>query len=87
MRGEEIPIGARIVGLIDVWDALESPRSYRDAWSPEDIRQYFQEQSGVQFDPRVTEVFLELLAEISPEEYGEVIMAEAEVLDAKIETN
>ena len=87
LRGEEIPIGARIVGLIDVWDALESPRSYRDAWSPEDIRQYFQEQSGVQFDPRVTEVFLELLAEISPEEYGEVIMAEAEVLDAKIETN
>ena len=82
LRGEEIPIGARIVGLIDVWDALKNPRSYRDAWSPEDIRQYFQEQSGVQFDPRITEAFLELLAKISPEEYGEVIMAEVEVLDA-----
>ncbi len=82
LRGEEIPLGARIVAVIDVWDALKHPRPYRDAWSSEEICQYFREQSGVQFDPRVTEAFLKLLAEDFPEECEEVITLEAEVQDA-----
>ncbi|MCP4143250.1 MAG: signal peptidase I [Chloroflexi bacterium] len=87
LRGEEIPIGARIVAVIDVWDALKHSRPYRDAWLPEDIRQYFQEQAGEQFDPRVVEVFLNLLEETYPEEYGEVVIAETEVLDAETKEN
>ena len=40
LRGEEIPLGGRIVAVIDVWDALKHPRPYRDAWSAEEICQY-----------------------------------------------
>ncbi|RLD04092.1 MAG: signal peptidase I, partial [Chloroflexi bacterium] len=72
LSGEEIPLGARIVAVIDVWDALKHPRPYRDAWSFEEICQYFREQSGIQFDPHVTEAFLDLLTEDFPEECGEV---------------
>ncbi len=81
LRGEEIPLGARIVAVIDVWDALKHPRPYRDSWSSEEICQYFREQSGIQFDPRVTEAFLKLLVEEFPEECEEVITLEAEVQD------
>ncbi|MCS7235017.1 MAG: HD domain-containing protein [Armatimonadetes bacterium] len=61
LRGEEIPLGARIFAVVDVWDALSSPRPYRPAWPPERVRAYLQEQAGRQFDPAVVEAFLRLL--------------------------
>lgn len=63
LKGEEIPLGARIFAVVDVWDALTSERPYRPAWSPERARAYLQEQAGVLFDPRIVEAFLELLDE------------------------
>ena len=87
LHGEEIPLGARIVAVIDVWDALKHPRPYRNAWTSEEICQYFREQSDVQFDPRVTEAFLDLLTENFPEECGEVIIAETEEVQDVIEAN
>jgi len=51
--GTRIPIEARVFALIDVWDALNSPRPYRDAWSENKIHQYIREQSGSHFDPQV----------------------------------
>lgn len=57
LAGETIPLGARVVALADVYDALLSRRVYKDAWSPEDARQYVLSQAGAQFDPMVVEAF------------------------------
>ncbi len=52
-KGTGIPIEARVFALIDVWDALSSPRPYRDAWSENKVHQYIREQAGSHFDPQV----------------------------------
>jgi hypothetical protein len=61
LRGEEIPLAARIFSVIDVWDALLSDRPYRSAWSEVETRAYLREQSGLLFDPKVLEAFFELI--------------------------
>jgi putative nucleotidyltransferase with HDIG domain len=58
LRGEAIPLSARIFSVVDNWDALTSDRSYRDAWSVEKTIGYIKEQSGKKFDPQVVDVFL-----------------------------
>ena len=63
LRGEQIPLAARLFAVIDVWDALRSDRSYREGWSYEATRQYIIEQSGKHFDPQVVEAFIRLLKE------------------------
>ena len=60
LRGEEIPLAARIFAVIDVWDALLSNRPYRPAWKMENVREHIRAQSGIHFDPRVVEIFLEM---------------------------
>lgn len=61
LKGEEIPISARIFALIDVWDALLSDRPYRSAWARDKVIEYIKDQSGIQFDPKLTEIFMELV--------------------------
>ena len=61
LKGEYIPLSARIFAIIDVWDALCSDRPYRPAWTEEKTREYIKELSGKQFDPKVVEGFFELL--------------------------
>ncbi|PWB73849.1 MAG: hypothetical protein C3F07_08950 [Anaerolineales bacterium] len=53
LKGEEIPVQARIFAVADVFDALTSKRSYRKKSSPEEALRYLQEQAGVLFDPRI----------------------------------
>jgi putative nucleotidyltransferase with HDIG domain len=60
LKGEEIPISARIFSVVDVWDALLSDRPYRKAWKKEQALQYLKEQSGKQFDPAIVERFIAL---------------------------
>jgi HD-GYP domain-containing protein (c-di-GMP phosphodiesterase class II) len=60
LKGQEIPLAARIFTVIDVWDALTSDRPYRPAWSKERTRDYIAERAGKQFDPHVVEVFFSL---------------------------
>jgi HD-GYP domain-containing protein (c-di-GMP phosphodiesterase class II) len=57
LKGEEIHPYARIVSLVDVFDALLSERSYKPAWSFEQTCSYINEKSGIQFDPKVVQVF------------------------------
>ncbi|HET9909812.1 MAG TPA: HD domain-containing phosphohydrolase [Anaerolineales bacterium] len=57
LRGEAIPISARLFAVVDVWDALTSDRPYRKAWTKEKALAYIIEQSGKYFDPEVVELF------------------------------
>jgi HD-GYP domain-containing protein (c-di-GMP phosphodiesterase class II) len=59
LKGEAIPLAARIFAVIDVWDALTSDRPYRKAWGPEQALKYIQENSSTHFDPQVVDVFME----------------------------
>ncbi len=63
LRGEEIPLAARIFSVIDVWDALTSERPYRADWSLLETYEYIRDQSGTYFDPKVVGAFLTFLEE------------------------
>ncbi len=62
LKGEGIPLAARIFSIVDVWDALLSNRPYRQAWKKEKVIKYITSLSGKQFDPQVVEVFLSLIS-------------------------
>jgi len=61
LKGEEIPLSARIFAIIDVWDALRSDRPYRKAWPREKIVEYIHDLSGKQFDPQVVDIFFRMI--------------------------
>jgi putative two-component system response regulator len=61
LKGEEIPLAARLFAVIDVWDALTSNRPYRPAWSETDALTYIREQSGKHFDPQVVDLFFKVI--------------------------
>ena len=63
LKGEDIPLSARIFAVVDVWDALTSDRPYRHAWSKDKALDYIRDQSGKMFDPTVVEAFLDIVAE------------------------
>jgi HD-GYP domain-containing protein (c-di-GMP phosphodiesterase class II) len=60
LKGEQIPLAARLFAPVDVWDALCSDRPYRPAWSKAKVRDYIRARAGKHFDPQVVEVFLKL---------------------------
>ncbi len=68
LKGEEIPLSARIFAIVDVWDALRHDRPYRAAWPEEKVRVYLREESGSHFDPQVVEHFLQLLDSLEGED-------------------
>lgn len=61
LKGEQIPLGARIFALADVYDALSNDRPYRKALPKQEALQYIREQRGQHFDPTLTDVFLQML--------------------------
>jgi HD-GYP domain-containing protein (c-di-GMP phosphodiesterase class II) len=61
LEGDTIPFYARIVAVADVWDALTSTRSYREAWSEERALRVMFEGRGTQFDPKCLDAFLTLM--------------------------
>jgi len=63
LKGEEIPVAARLFTVVDVWDALTSDRPYRAAWSHEEALAYIREQSGKHFDPQVVDLFFKVIKE------------------------
>lgn len=63
IKGEQIPLEARIFAIADVWDALTSDRPYRNAMSEEFVLQYIEENKGKHFDPKVVIAFLNVYDE------------------------
>jgi len=61
LKGEEIPMAARIFAVVDVWDAMRSDRPYRNALPDDEVCQYIWESAGTQFDPEVVKCFFKLL--------------------------
>jgi PAS domain S-box-containing protein/putative nucleotidyltransferase with HDIG domain len=62
LKGEQIPLEARIFAITDVWDALQSDRPYRKAWTHAETVEYIRAQSGSHFDPQVVDCFLEMVS-------------------------
>ncbi|MCC7118841.1 MAG: GAF domain-containing protein [Anaerolineales bacterium] len=60
LKGEAIPLAARIFSVVDVWDALVSDRPYRKGMDPAEIRRRIEESAGSHFDPQVAQAFLKL---------------------------
>ena len=63
LKGEEIPLFARIVAIVDVVDALLSKRIYKEKWSIDKTREYLEKEKGKHFDPELVEIVLKNLVE------------------------
>ena len=61
LKGEEIPIGARIISVADVYQALTSQRHYRKAFTKDKAIKMLKEGSGTQFDPTIVSIFLDII--------------------------
>jgi PAS domain S-box-containing protein/putative nucleotidyltransferase with HDIG domain len=73
LRGEEIPLAARLFAVVDVWDALCSDRPYRSGWPEAEVLEYLRVNAGKHFDPHVVEIFLAMINDLrsSPPTPGE----------------
>lgn len=65
LKGEEIPLEGRIVALADVIDALLSNRPYKTSWSIEQTFKYVQDQAGRHFDPKLVDIVMDLMFQVS----------------------
>jgi putative two-component system response regulator len=63
LRGDQIPLGARILAVVDAWDAMTTDRPYRSALERSEAVQRLRRGAGTQWDPNVVEAFLALEAE------------------------
>ncbi len=63
LKGEQIPLAARLFAIIDVWDALRSDRLYRQGWSKEKVIEHIKSLSGTHFEPKAVELFLNMMNE------------------------
>jgi HD-GYP domain-containing protein (c-di-GMP phosphodiesterase class II) len=70
LSGEAIPTAARIVAVVDVWDALSTARPYKAAFPQPRVREILAKGRGAQFDPALVDLFLQVL-----DEEGEEMLA------------
>ena len=68
LKGDEIPLAARIFAVADVWIAMNSARPYRPAWERAAVIRHLREQAGIKFDPRVVAALLEIVEMFNPGE-------------------
>jgi PAS domain S-box-containing protein len=64
LKGEQIPVAARLFTVVDVWDALRSDRPYRAAWPEEKVLEHIKAGRGTHFDPKLVELFLKMIGSI-----------------------
>lgn len=72
LRGEKIPLGARIIAVADAIDAMLSPRPYRDAMTAEACARQIRENNGKQFDEKIATLALNLVLKAPPVDASEV---------------
>lgn len=72
IKGEEIPVGARLLRIIDSFDAMTTKRSYKDAMSPEQALEDLRKYAGTYYDPVLLQQFEEMIWEQIKEEKNEV---------------
>ncbi|MEK7853278.1 MAG: HD domain-containing phosphohydrolase, partial [Planctomycetota bacterium] len=60
LKGEQIPLLARIFAVVDVWDALRFDRPYRKGMTEAQALEYIISNAGTHFDPQAVEAFLQL---------------------------
>lgn len=63
LKGEDIPLAARIFAVVDIWDALKNNRVYREAWPEKKVLEYIKNAAGIELDPVIVETFLEMIQE------------------------
>ncbi len=63
LKGEDIPLGSRIIAIADAYDSMVSNRAYRDSLSTEEAVKIIQQGAGKQFDPNLVEIFVNILPE------------------------
>ena len=61
LKGEQIPLAARLFAIVDVWDALRSDRPYRKGWDDEKVLEHIRALAGTHFEPKVVNVFLNMI--------------------------
>lgn len=66
LKGEEIPLAARVFAVVDVWEALLNDRPYRLAWTEQRALEFILEQSGAHFDPHVVQAFVSIAHALPP---------------------
>ena len=80
LKGEDIPMGARIITIVDAYDAMTTDRPYRSALSDEEALRRLRAGRGTQFDPELLDVFLELIVsgKLLPEQVRAAVLHAAE---------
>ncbi|MBA3072679.1 MAG: HD-GYP domain-containing protein, partial [Anaerolineae bacterium] len=63
LKGEQIPLSARIFAIVDAWDALVSDRPYRKAWNKPNALKHLVDQAGSHFDEEVVKAFAQMMAD------------------------
>jgi HD-GYP domain-containing protein (c-di-GMP phosphodiesterase class II) len=63
LKGDEIPLAARLFAVVDVWDALRHDRPYRTGWPQEKVLAYIRTLDGTHFDPQAVQLFFEVMSE------------------------
>jgi len=63
LKGGDIPLWARIIGIADAYDTMASRRTYKEPMTPEQVMNEFRRNRGTQFDPELVDLMLEILEE------------------------
>jgi len=86
LRGEEIPLAARVCAVCDVFDALRSARPYKPAWSLEETLAKLEAERGRHFDPRLVDAFLAMVPELDPSLLASAVVPARETVEIGVAT-
>ena len=67
LKGEEIPLGSRIIAIADAYDSMVSQRAYRNSLTPQEAIEIIQQGAGKQFDPNLVQIFVSIMPDIQKE--------------------
>jgi len=74
LKGDQIPLAARLFAVVDVWDAIRSDRPYRKGWPDDKVLEHIRAGAGTHFDPLAVELFLRVMSEEKPRQPDEQLV-------------